>query len=176
VRETADDIAWLQSVLDHSFERAGEYLRSSFRMPTHSLNAGQLVTLLDGILEVALATVTPKSEPRVAPTAALFWRGRFYVPTLAAAARVKQLRRNNAVSVTYYQRVDIAVIVHGRAGFIETPDEDFTELYELQLETSGQSVRGWGEDPLYIRVDPDVVYTFAREATTIAEYVPPAGG
>jgi hypothetical protein len=173
VNETAADTAWLQSVLDHSFEQAGTYLRSSFRMPTHSVNAGQLVTLLDGILEVALATVTAKGDPRVSPTGALFYRGRFYVPTLAEAARVKQLRARPAVSVTWYKGVDLAVIVHGRAAFIETPDEDFPALYELQLETSGQSVRGWGENPLYIRVDPGVIYTFARDPTTIPEYAPP---
>jgi hypothetical protein len=171
--ETADDLTWLQSVIDHSIEAAGPYLRSSFRMPTHSLSPGQLVTLLDGILEVALATVTAKNEPRVSPTGALFWRGRFYVPTLAASARVKQLRRNPATSLAYYQGVDIAVIVHGRAAFIEPPDEDFPALYELQQETSGQNVRGWGENPLYIRVDPDVIHTFAREPASIGEYAPP---
>jgi hypothetical protein len=168
VRETEDDVAWLQTVIDHSIESAGPYLRSSFRMPTHSLSPEQLVTLLDGILEVALATVTAKGEPRISPTGALFWRGRFYVPTLAAAARVKQLRRNHAVSLTYYQGVDIAVIVHGRAAFIEPSDEDFAELYELQQETSGQNVRGWGENPLYIRVDPDVIHSFARDPASIA--------
>jgi hypothetical protein len=172
VRETADDLVWLQSVIDHSIAAAGPYLRSSFRMPTHSLNAGRLVTVLDGVLEVALATVTAKGEPRVAPTAALFWRGRFHIPTLAAAARVRQLRRNSATSVTYYQGVDIAVIVHGRAAFIEPSDEDFAELYELQQETSGQNVRGWGENPLYIRVDPDVIHTFARDPLSIPEFVP----
>ncbi len=168
MRETEDDVAWLQTVIDHSIESAGPYLRSSFRMPTHSLSPEQLVTLLDGILEVALATVTAKGEPRISPTGALFWRGRFYVPTLAAAARVKQLRRNHAVSLTYYQGVDIAVIVHGRAAFIEPSDEDFAELYELQQETSGQNVRGWGENPLYIRVDPDVIHSFARDPASIA--------
>lgn len=167
MRETEDDVAWLQSVLDSSIERAGAYLRSSFRMPDHSMRAGQVIALLDGILEVALASVTAKGEPRVSPTGALFWRGRFYVPTLAAAARVKQLRRAPATSLTYYQGVDIAVIVHGRAAFIEPADEDFAELYELQQETSGQNVRGWGENPLYIRVDPEVIYTFVREPATL---------
>ena len=81
MHETNEDLAWLQSVIDHSIERAGPYLRSSFRMPTHSLSPGQLVSLLDGILEVALATVTARNEPRVSPIGALFWRGRFYIPT-----------------------------------------------------------------------------------------------
>ena len=172
MHETQDDLAWLQSVIDHSIQSAGPYLRSSFRMPTHSLSPGQLVTLLDGILEVAVATVTATNEPRVSPIGALFWRARFYVPTLAASARVKQLRRYPAVSLTYYQGVDIAVIVHGRVAFIDPPDEDFPALYELQQETTGQNVRGWGENPLYIRVDPNVIHTFARDPASIAEYVP----
>ena len=168
MHETEDDLAWMQSVIDHSIATAGPYLRSSFRMPTHSMSPRQIVGLLNGILDVAIATVTAKGEPRVSPIGAVFWRGRFYVPTLAAAARVRQLRRNRAVSVTYYQGVDIAIIVHGRAAFIEPPDEDFPALYELQQETSGQNVRGWGENPLYIRVDPDVMHTFIRDPGSIA--------
>lgn len=167
MHETEDDLTWLQSVIDHSIATAGPYLRSSFRMPTHSMSPRQLSAVLNGILEVAIATVNAKSEPRVAPIGALFWRGRFYVPTLAEAARVKQLRRSRAVSVTYYQGVDIAVIVHGRAAFIEPPDEDFPALYELQQETSGQNVRGWGQNPLYIRIDPDVIHTFLRDPASI---------
>lgn len=163
MRETPEDIAWLSGVLTRSIERAGPYLRSSFRMPEHSLSAERLVAALEGILEVALATVTAKGEPRVAPTAALFYRGRFHVPTLLASARVAHLRRQPAVSVTYYEGVDLAVIVHGRAAFVTPEDADFEALSELQLETSEQTVRQWGADPLYLRIEPDVMYTFTSK-------------
>jgi hypothetical protein len=129
-------------------------------MPSHSLTAAEVVAALDGILEVAIATATAKGEPRVAPTAALFYRGRFCIPTLAESARMKHLRRQLAVSVTYYEGVDLAVIVHGRAEFVPPDDPDFDALSGLQLETSEQTVRQWGADPLYIRIEPDVVYTF----------------
>lgn len=163
MRETPTDVAWLQGVIDSSIERAGPYLRSSFRMPDHSLSAPQLVARLDGILEVALATVTAKGEPRVTPTTALFYRGRFCIPTLGVSARMKHLRRQPAVSVTYYEGVELAVIVHGHAEFIGSPDADFETLSTLQVETSGETVGGWGPDPLYIRVQPDVVYTFTSK-------------
>lgn len=163
MHETPEDIAWLDGVLAQSIEHAGPYLRSSFRMPTHSLSATGLVAALDGILETAVATVTAKGEPRVAPTAALFYRGRFHIPTLLASARVTHLRRQPAVSVTYYEGVDLAVIVHGRAGFVGQDDADFGTLSDLQLETSEETVRQWGADPLYIRVEPDVIYTFTSK-------------
>jgi hypothetical protein len=160
MRESPEDITWLDGVLSSSIERAGPYLRTSFRMPTHSLDATQLIAALDGMLEVAIATVTAKGEPRVAPTAALFYRGRFCIPTLLASARVTHLKRQPAVSVTYYERVDLAVIVHGRAEFVDESDADFGLLSDLQLEVSESTVRQWGADPLYIRVEPDVIYTY----------------
>ena len=163
MRETPNDIAWLDGVLTQSIERAGPYLRTSFRMPSHSLSAEQLVAALDGILEVAIATVTAKGEPRVAPTAALFYRGHFCVPTLAASARVTHLKRQPAVSVTYYEGVDLAMIVHGRSQFIPDGGGDFTALSDLQLEVSESTVRQWGADPLYIRVVPDVIYTYTSK-------------
>lgn len=163
MRETPEDIAWLDGVLTRSIEKAGPYLRTSFRMPTQSLDAKQLSAELDGILEVAIATVTAKGEPRVAPTAALFHRGRFCIPTLLASARVTHLKRQPAVSVTYYEGVDLAVIVHGRAEFVDEAQPDFAVLSDFQLEASESTVRQWGADPLYIRVEPDVIYTYTSK-------------
>lgn len=163
MRESPEEIAWLDGVLSRSIERAGPYLRTSFRMPTHSLSAPQLVAALDGVLEAAVATVTAKGEPRVAPTAALFYRGRFHIPTLLSSARVTHLKRQTAVSVTYYEGVDLAVIVHGHAEFVGESHADFATLSDLQLETSESTVRQWGADPLYIRVEPDVIYTYTSK-------------
>ncbi len=49
---------------------------------------------------MALATVTAKGEPRVAPLDGLFIRGRFHVGTGGAAARVRHLLRQPKVSLT----------------------------------------------------------------------------
>ncbi len=162
LREAAEDMERWQALLDRSIERAGPFLRESFRMPEHSLSAPQLVRLLDGIVTVALATATARGEPRVAPTGALFYRGRFYIPTVAGAARTRHVRARPPVSLTHYTGNELAVIVHGSAAIIPPGEPEFDALEALHREVVGVSVREWGEG-VYLRVDPDVVYTYARE-------------
>ena len=103
MRETSEDLQRLQTLLDRSIEGAGRFLRDSFRMPDRSLCAAQLVRFLQGIHNVALATVTRSGEPRVAPIGALFFRGRFHVPTVATAARTRHLLQRPAASLTLHE-------------------------------------------------------------------------
>jgi hypothetical protein len=163
VRETAEDVDRLQAVLDDSVERAGAFLRRSFEMPKHSLSAPQLAAHLQGSLTVALATVTARSEPRVAPIGALFLHAWFYVPTVAESARARHLARRPAASLTYYQGTELAVIVHGQAAIIRADDPDFGELDAAQVESGGQSVREWQGHGVYLRLEPATFYTYARE-------------
>src|SRR5690349_17465632 len=83
MKETPEDIIQLQAILDQSIEKAGSFLRSSMEMPEHSLSATQLVNYLQGNQTVAFATVTAKGEPRIAPIGSFFYRGHFYIPTVA---------------------------------------------------------------------------------------------
>ena len=156
----------LQEVLDRSIERAGPYLRESFQMPAHSLNAAQLTGHLAGRLwTIALATVTAKGEPRVAPVGSLFVDGRFCVPILKSAARVKQLQRNAAVSASLFDEKDFALIVHGTARVIGTDDAGFDDVVAAHRAIDeGRSVLDWGpsDQAAYIVVDPDRMFTFAR--------------
>jgi hypothetical protein len=162
MRESADDLAWLEGLLGRSIEGAGAFLRSSFEMPEHSLSAAQLVRYLEGIPTVALATVTAKGEPRVAPIGAVFWRARFHIPTVATAARTRHLRARPAVSLTHYAGNDLAVLVHGRASIVTPAESLFGELDAYHREhTGGQGVSDWGEG-VFLRIEPDVLYTYAR--------------
>lgn len=164
MKETAGDLIALQAVLDASIAGAGTFLRESFQMPEHSLSAGQLVTHLGGVLTVVLATVTAKGEPRVAPIGALLMRGRFVVPTLRTSARARHVATNPAVSLTCFEGVDLAVIVHGTAVPIGVDDGGFDALDGTYEEETGSSVRSWGrpEDALFLAVDARVIFTFAR--------------
>jgi hypothetical protein len=163
MRETAEDHQRLQAVLDGSIERAGGFLRSSFEMPEHSLSATQLAAHLKGMLTVALATVTARGEPRVAPIGALFLHAWFYVPTVAESARARHLARRPAASLTYYEGTKLAVIVHGQAAIIGADDPDFSELDAVQVESGGQSVREWQGHGVYLRLEPATFYTYARD-------------
>lgn len=159
--ETADDLERLDAQLRASIERAGPFLRSSFQMPEHSLNARQLTRAVQGVKPVALATVTAKGEPRVAPIGAFLYRGDFYIPTTMQAARVRHLRRQPAISLTLYDGIDYAVIVHGQAVVLGEDAAEFEALIEIQLSGQGETVRAWGEGA-FIRIDTEMMYTFAR--------------
>ncbi len=161
MRETPEDLQRLQALLDRSIEGAGEFLRSSFGMPEHSLSAVQLVHLLRGVRNVAFATVTRSGEPRVAPIGALFFRGRFHVPTVATAARTRHLVQRPATSLTLYEGDDLAVIVHGKAEVLDQDHPDFPPLEEALRRSGGGSVLQWGEG-VYLRVEAEKLYTFAR--------------
>ncbi len=159
--ETAEDIQRLQATLDSSIEKAGDLLRHSFQMPDHSLSALQLASYLQGVRHVALATVTSRGEPRVAPVAALFYRGRFYIPTTTTSLRARHIRRRPAVSLTHFTENGFALIAHGRASII-IPDQDvFAIIERIQRELQHSSPRDWG-DGAYLLIEADVLYTYAR--------------
>ena len=160
--KTPDDLRQLQALLDESVANAGAFLRSSFEMPEHSLSSGQLVAYLAGLRTVALATVTARGEPRVAPTGALFLRGRFAIPTVATAVRARHVAARPAVSLTLYDGNDLAIIAHGQATIIADDDPDFAALERLQRDADGTSVRNWG-DGVFLRVTATALYTYARQ-------------
>jgi pyridoxine/pyridoxamine 5'-phosphate oxidase len=163
VRESASDLARLDRLLSDSITRASPFLRSAFEMPSHSLSAAQLATHLAGSLTVALATVTASGEPRVAPIAAFLLRGGFYVPTVAESARARHLAARPGASLTYYEGIDLAVLAHGRAEIIAATDPRFAELDETQVACGNQSVREWNGEGVYLHIEPESLYTYARE-------------
>jgi pyridoxine/pyridoxamine 5'-phosphate oxidase len=164
VRETPDDLERLQALLDESAARASPFLRASFEIPERSLSAEQLANHLTGSLTVALATVTAKGEPRVAPINALFYRGSFHIPTVAQSARARNLAKRPGASLTYYEGTELAVIVHGQAASIGEHAPTFDELDEIQTSTGQQSPREWEGDAIYLKISAATMYTYARDA------------
>ncbi len=162
MQESREDIAQLQALLSRSIEQAGSFLRESFQMPVHSLSAEQLAGYLQGMRTLALATVTTKGEPRVAPIGALFYRGHFYIPTTRAAARTKQILRNPAISLTLFENNGFALIAHGHAELVAPGNADFTQLEDLQHEYTGSRVSAWGEG-IFLRIISHTLYTYVRE-------------
>jgi hypothetical protein len=161
MHETPEDMERLQALLSRSIERAGAFLRRSFEMPEHSLSVGQLVQYLQGIQNVALATVTAKGEPRVAPIGSLFFRGRFHIPTVTTAARTRMVAARPALSLTHFDGNDLAIIAHGSATLIPADHSDFAPLEAMQRAASGSSVNDWGEG-VYLRVEAETLVTYAR--------------
>jgi Pyridoxamine 5'-phosphate oxidase len=159
MRETAGDLERLQRLLDDSIGRASPFLRSSLEMPECSLSAEELAARLDGSLTVALATVTARGEPRVAPINAFLLRAAFYVPTVAEAARARHLARRPAASLTYFEGTELAVIAHGRVAIIGGEDPAFAELDATQVGLGRRSPREWSGRGVYLKLEPSSLYT-----------------
>jgi hypothetical protein len=171
MRETTADFQLLQTLLDDSIQRASAFLRSSLEMPEHSLSATQLAAHLQGTVTVALATVTARGEPRVAPISAIFLRGQFYMPTVAEAARAQNIARHPGASLTYFEGSDIALIAHGQATIVAADHPAFTDLDATQVASGNQSVSEWQGHGVYLQLQPISLYTFAREPSRYGETV-----
>jgi hypothetical protein len=162
MRESPADLERLQALIDRSIEGAGAFLRNAFEMPERSLSAAQLVDRLQGSRTVALATATARGEPRVAPIGSLFVRASFHVPTVAQAARTRHLVARPAASLTYFEGTSMAVVVHGHVAVIDADDPAFAELDALQVQCGNESVNEWQGDGVYLRLDADRLFTYAR--------------
>jgi len=116
--ETDDDLRALQELLDASYARAGEHLRSIWDEDSR-LDARRLCEELVGVQVLDLGTVTARGEPRVAPVDGLFFRGHLWFGSAENSARFRNIRANPAVSGAITRGLEtFLVIVHGHA--IET--------------------------------------------------------
>jgi Pyridoxamine 5'-phosphate oxidase len=116
--ETDDDLRALQELLDASYARAGEHLRSIWGEDSR-LDARRLCEELVGVQVLDLGTVTARGEPRVAPVDGLFFRGHLWFGSADNSARFRNIRANPAVSGAITRGLEtFLVIVHGHA--IET--------------------------------------------------------
>ena len=171
MRETQEDIERLQALLDNSIERAGAFLRRSFQMPEHSLTAQQLIDYWRDVQTVALATVTTKGEPRIAPIGSLLYRGEIYLPSVATAARTRHIMKRPAVSLTLFHESELAVIVHGYAEIISPSHTDFETLEELLYGASQTKAGEWGEG-VYLHIKAEAIYTYNRHPHRPIESLP----
>ncbi len=162
MNETPNDLARLQALLTRSIERAGEHLKRTFEMPEHSLDAVQLVRYIGQEQQYALATVTARGEPRVAPVQVVLQRGHFFVPTAADAVRTGHVARRPSVSMTHWVSNEVALITHGRAVVIGHSDAEFDELSEAYVRDWWQELRR-RRNGAFLRVEPDALYTWARD-------------
>jgi hypothetical protein len=113
--ESDDDLTALQELLDASYARAGEHLRSIWGEDSR-LDARGLCRELVGVQVLDLGTVTPRGEPRVSPVDGLFFRGHLWFGSADSSGRFRNIRANPAVSGAITRGLEtFLVIVHGRA-------------------------------------------------------------
>jgi hypothetical protein len=165
MHETAEDIAWLQDLLDRSYERAGDHLRS-ITTPPRRIAAGELGPLLPGVQIIDLATVTTKGLPRVGPVDGLFFRAHWYFSSAKSSLRYRNLMRNPNVSAAHTRGEEISIVVHGKAHAFNIDDPDHAPFKEyahaVYVPLYGDAWLKFANSPdiFYARIDPALMFTF----------------
>lgn len=151
--ETVDEIQELQALLDASFGRASAHLRS-IMTPERRLSAVDLVDQLTGIAVLDVATVTATGEPRISALDGHFLHGRWHFTTDGVSPKARQMRARPSVSAAFTPREDYGVFCHGKVRFLSDGMQEFDDLEQHCLRTYGQSPREWGEQIVYLRIEP----------------------
>jgi nitroimidazol reductase NimA-like FMN-containing flavoprotein (pyridoxamine 5'-phosphate oxidase superfamily) len=95
----------------------------------------------------SFVTVNPNNEPHVVPVFFTYENGKVYVQTDRKSVKVRNLLRNNNVSVAVY-RGEEAVIIRGKARIIDNEKEfikrtqDHINKYRLKLDEQGRDSMG----------------------------------
>ena len=164
MHETDDDLRRLQELLDRSHAGAGEHLRAIFD-DERRIPAAELPALLPGVQVLALATVTARGEPRVAPVDGLFHRARWHFGSAESSARFRHIRARPAVSATHIRGEELAIVVHGHAVEIDPrgPGEEGFRAY-LNETYPGWDDADWAAGAPYARIEPSAMFTFRAGA------------
>jgi len=162
VRESPDDVAALQDLLDRSYAAAGPHLLR-IHTPERRLTAEQVCSRLTGMCLLALATVSSAGRPVVGPVDGIFFRGAFHFGSSPDSVRARQIAARPWVSATHLPGEELAVTVHGRA---EPADTSAGELRNTLLEIytpryGEQWVDFLDSGPVYWRIAAERMFTFS---------------
>ena len=164
MRETPEDIAALQAILDASHAAAGPHLRGIIT-DERRLSAREVADRLTGMRLLALATVTADGRPIVGPVDGIFYRGAFHFGSAPESVRFGHIRSRPQVSATHLPGEELAVTVHGRAVLIDVAAAEHADFRATVL---GIYTPRYGADweafldsgVQYARIDPVKMFTF----------------
>lgn len=165
MRETADDLAALQALIDRSYVSAGAHLQR-IHTPERRLTAAQVAERLTGMRLLALATVTADGRPIVGPVDGIFLRGAFHFGSAPDSVRFRHIAARPHVSATHLPGEELAITVHGRAVPVDVGAPEGAELRRTLLEIYVPRYgRGWERfldaGVAYARIDAERMFTFA---------------
>jgi hypothetical protein len=171
MRETADDLARLQQLLDGSYQAAGPHLRKVIT-PERRLTAEALASRLDGMCLLTLATVTADGRPINGPVDGFFYRGEWYFGSSHESLRFRHIRQRPQVSATYLPGEEVSVTTHGRAAEIDARTHDgggFAEVVIAYYASRFDGAEAMLEDSAYARIEAERMFTFYLDPAEAAE-------
>jgi predicted pyridoxine 5'-phosphate oxidase superfamily flavin-nucleotide-binding protein len=166
MRETADEVAALQALLDRSVAGGNEHLRA-IMTPERLLTAEQMVGALDGMRVLVVATVTTDGRPLTSCVDAHLLHGRWVFTTDATATKARHLAERPAVSATYADGERIGVFTHGTAERPTAEHPDFAEIEEHLVAHYGSSPSTWAPDIAYLRIQPRWMLAYAADPASL---------
>jgi hypothetical protein len=165
VLETPEELQRLQELLDASMEIAGPHLRDIVT-DERRMDAAELVSRLQGMRLLVLATVTADGRPLVGPVDGYLIHGAFWFSSGRQSVRMRHLAVRPAISATHLPGEELAVTVHGRAELFDFSDPLLDELRQAMIDEyvpkQGPSYKEWMEklDALGARIAPEKMFTF----------------
>jgi hypothetical protein len=162
VRETQQELAALQSLIDRSHAATKPHMRGITHPEKFALSAEQVVRLLDGMRTVAVAAPSPKGDPLVAPMDGWFLHGKFYFSSGGDSIRIRGLQKRPRASIAYFEGERFLINAHGNALLMFKGHEEVGEIDEIFREHYGGSAFDWSDDGVYVRLDADRFFTYSR--------------
>jgi Pyridoxamine 5'-phosphate oxidase len=159
MRETPEDIARLERLIESSHARAGAHLRSIFD-DERRVAAADLPERLTGVQMLHLATATAAGEPRVSPVDGLLIHARWHFGTAPQAMRARHLLARPAVSASVAHGERFAIVVHGRAVPIDFDEPAHADARACFSETYGTGWEEFARPNRYFLIEPERVFTF----------------
>jgi uncharacterized pyridoxamine 5'-phosphate oxidase family protein len=160
MHESEEELSQLQDLLNGSMTNSGAHMQSIFKRE-HWLSARQISLYLQGVVQVAAATVSSRGEPRVAPIDAVFYHGRFHLSTDVGSLRARHLSREPALSLAYFEGADPVILVHGVAASVHKNQPEFVALDSMWTKEYGKSVLELSDTVFFIRVDPVKMFAYS---------------
>jgi Pyridoxamine 5'-phosphate oxidase len=164
MRETAEDLAALQELLDSSYARAGAHMLR-IHTPERRLTAKQVAERLTGMRLLALATVTADGRPIVGPVDGIFLHGAFHFGSSPDSIRFRHIRARPYVSATHLPGEELGITVHGRAVPVDVSSGELRDvLMEIYLPRYGDDwLKILDGGAVYARIEADRMFTFHME-------------
>ncbi|MCP2256602.1 Pyridoxamine 5'-phosphate oxidase [Streptoalloteichus tenebrarius] len=152
----------MQRLLDDSYARSGDHLRSVIN-EERRLDAEGVVAEMGNMRVMALATTTAKGEPRVGPVDGLFYRGRLHFGSGANSLRFRHLRARPAVSASVIDGERLQITVHGTASEVRPAEDPGLEAFLVEV-YGREAWEGWMRELPWARIDPVRMITFRNPA------------
>ncbi len=144
---------------------AGPHLRDILT-EERRIDAAELVSRLEGMRLLVVATVTEDGRPLAGPVDGYLLHGAFWFSSGRQSVRMRHLAARPAVSATHLPGEELAVTVHGRAQLYDFSDPALAELRQAMIDEyvpkQGPSAKEWIDnlDALGARIAPEKMFTF----------------